>query len=68
MAIAAVVTRAAPRMKDRPIPNRPSMLIDADADHGGQVGINIVNAASLIERSFLSAFHGFLDTVRRWSP
>ena len=27
IAMAAMVTRAAPRMKDRPIPNRPSMLI-----------------------------------------
>ena len=33
-----------------------------------EVGINIVNAASLIERSFLSAFHGFLDTVRDGHP
>ena len=33
-----------------------------------EVGINIVNAASLIERSFLPAFHGFLDTVRDGHP
>ena len=33
-----------------------------------KVGINVVNANSLTERTFPSALHGFLDTVREHHP
>lgn len=33
-----------------------------------EVGINVVNADSMRERTFVSAFHGFLDTVRDGHP
>ncbi|MEV4112704.1 SGNH/GDSL hydrolase family protein [Nonomuraea sp. NPDC049695] len=33
-----------------------------------ELGINVVNADSLRERAFTSAFHGFLDTVRDGHP
>ena len=33
-----------------------------------KVGINIVNLASLVERTFVPALHGFLDTVRDGHP
>ncbi|SEH02986.1 GDSL-like Lipase/Acylhydrolase family protein [Nonomuraea solani] len=33
-----------------------------------ELGINVVNADSLRERAFVSAFHGFLDTIRDGHP
>jgi lysophospholipase L1-like esterase len=33
-----------------------------------ELGINVVNADSLRERAFTSAFHGFLDTIRDGHP
>jgi hypothetical protein len=33
-----------------------------------ELGINVVNADSMRERTFVSAFHGFLDTVRDGHP
>lgn len=33
-----------------------------------ELGINVVNLDSMRERAFLSAFHGFLDTVRDGHP
>ncbi len=46
----------------RTIRDRPADAISA------KVGVNIVNADSLRERTFVPALHGFLDTVRDGHP
>ena len=33
-----------------------------------ELGINVINADSMRERTFVSAFHGFLDTIRDGHP
>jgi lysophospholipase L1-like esterase len=45
------------------------MIRDLPADAISlELGINVVNADSMRERAFVSAFHGFLDTVREGHP